>query len=239
MTSQPLNRQTVYAKIRNAMAQRIATGEWKPRAAIPNEGDLAREFGVSLGTMRKALDLLETERLITRQQGRGTFVNDQSSDELAHRFINIRRPNGERILGDVKSTEVTSGVANEMECERLGLGAGDRVHRYRRVRFVNERPFMLVEASLPFLLFPGFEERNNISQGVVGLAHSYGLLLGKAEERINIRAASAGVAKALDIAVGSPVAVMDRLVRTIDGRPVEWRMAWSQLDENYYLVLMD
>ena len=90
----------LYLQLRDALAERIASGEWKPGTAIPNESDLAREFGVSAGTMRKALDLMEAEHLLTRRQGRGTFVNDQSSDELAVRFSNMRGPDGERIGGD-------------------------------------------------------------------------------------------------------------------------------------------
>jgi GntR family transcriptional regulator len=69
----------LYLQLRDALAERIAQGEWRPGSAIPNESDLAREFGVSAGTMRKALDLMEAERLLTRRQGRGTFVNDQCS----------------------------------------------------------------------------------------------------------------------------------------------------------------
>src|SRR4051812_41587123 len=46
----------LYLQLRDALAERVAGGEWRPGAAIPNEGDLAREFGVSAGTMRKALD---------------------------------------------------------------------------------------------------------------------------------------------------------------------------------------
>lgn len=49
----------LYLQVRDFLAERIARGEWKPGAAIPNEGDLAREFGISTGTIRKALDLLE------------------------------------------------------------------------------------------------------------------------------------------------------------------------------------
>jgi GntR family transcriptional regulator len=71
----------LYLQARDAMAERIAAGEYKPLTPIPNEADLAREFGVSPGTMSKALDMLEAERLLTRRQGRGTFVNDQSSAE--------------------------------------------------------------------------------------------------------------------------------------------------------------
>jgi GntR family transcriptional regulator len=64
--------------------------------------DLAREFGVSSGTMRKALDMLEKERLVTRRQGRGTFINDQASGELAVRYSNIRARNGEHVGGEVQ-----------------------------------------------------------------------------------------------------------------------------------------
>src|SRR6188474_3550536 len=101
----PTNRfstRPLYLQLRDALAERIAHGEWKPGTAIPNESDLAREFGVSSGTMRKALDLMEGEHLLTRRQGRGTFVNDQSSEELAERFSNIHAAEGERIAGESK-----------------------------------------------------------------------------------------------------------------------------------------
>ena len=109
----------LYLQVRDALATRIATGEWKPTAAIPNESDLAREFGVSSGTMRKALDLLETERLLTRRQGRGTFVNDQASDELAVRYSNIRAPDGERISGEVTVTEISEGASEPSRMRTL------------------------------------------------------------------------------------------------------------------------
>jgi GntR family transcriptional regulator len=49
----------LYLQVRDALSQRIASGEWMPGFALPNEGDLAREVGVSSGTMRKALELME------------------------------------------------------------------------------------------------------------------------------------------------------------------------------------
>ncbi len=226
----------LYGQLRDALAERIASGEWKPNAALPSESDLAREFGVSPGTMRKALDLLKNEHLITRRQGRGTFVSDQSSDELSRRFTNVRAPDGKRILNDVRSVEITVRTANEKECDRLSLQATDAVYRFRRTRYSNARPFLLAEVSMPASLFPGLQERNGFPQSIGSLAQEYGILLGKAEERISIGTVSPGIAKALDVAVGSAIAVLDRVVRDIDGRPVEWRMAWCDLAENYYLA---
>jgi GntR family transcriptional regulator len=74
MMPERLFTQPLYLQLRDALATRMVRGEWKVGTAIPSEGDLARECGVSKGTMRKALDLLEGEGLLIRRQGRGTFV---------------------------------------------------------------------------------------------------------------------------------------------------------------------
>jgi len=232
-TTKPL-----YLQLRDALAERIARGEWKPGSAIPNESDLAREFGVSAGTMRKALDLMEGEHLLTRRQGRGTFVNDQASDELAVRFNNLRGPDGERILAQVKSTHITEAIANEQERARLQLGPHDRLYRMHRIRQHGGEPFMVEDVAVPVALFPGLGEGKTISPRIVVLAQEYGILLGKAEERVSISEADAGVAEALGLAAGSPVMVLDRVVQTLDGRPVEWRKAWCNLADNHYMAVM-
>lgn len=237
-TSVRFSTKPLYLQLRDALAERIATGDWRPGASIPNEENLAREFGVSPGTMRKALDLLEAEHFLTRRQGRGTFVNDQSSGEMAFRFNNIRGPDGEHLIGGGESASITEGAANEMECARLCLRTEDRVYRSRQVRLIDEQPFMLEEASMPVRLFPGLEKLNSFTHRIVCLAQEYGVLLGKSEERVSVGAASLDVAEALSIAPGLPVAVLDRVVRTIDGRCVEWRLAWCQLAKNYYLAQM-
>jgi GntR family transcriptional regulator len=143
----------LYLQVRDALVERIGKGEWKPGMAIPNEVDLAREFGISSGTMRKALDQLEGERVRTRTQGRGTFVNDQASAALSSRFWRISAADGKPMTRDSKTIEIAETPANEEERPRLGKH--DRVYRIRRVRWHGDRPFMVEDASLPASLFPG------------------------------------------------------------------------------------
>src|SRR5690606_30748158 len=69
----------LYLQVRDVLVQRIVVGHWKPGAPLPNETHLAQQLGISSGTVRKALDLMEVERIVTRRQGRGTFVNDYAS----------------------------------------------------------------------------------------------------------------------------------------------------------------
>jgi GntR family transcriptional regulator len=233
-----LSSRPLYLQLCDALAERIATGEWKPHAAIPNEGDLAREFGVSPGTMRKALDLLEGQHLVTRRQGRGTFVNDLASEELSNRFRSIRGADGEPIAGEVKSAEITEGVANKLECERLRVRTHDPVYRISRVLCRQDRPFMVEEVAMPAALFPGLAEKNGTCEGITALAQRYGLLVGKAEERLTIDAAAPAVAAVLGIAPAAPIVVLDRIMLTLDGRPIEWRIGRCHLAGDYYLAEM-
>jgi GntR family transcriptional regulator len=228
----------LYLQLRDALVERIASGQWRPGTIVPNEGDLAREFGVSPGTMRKALDLMEAMRLLTRRQGRGTFVNDPSSEELAARFSNIRNADGTSISEDVTTGEVTEGPANESECERLRLSKDDPVYRLHRRRIHDGRTYMVEDVSMPVTPFPGLVDEQDPSASLILLATRYGILLGKAEERVTVGEASLEVAEALGIAFGSPVLVLDRVVFALDGRPVEWRMGWCHVADKLYLVGM-
>jgi GntR family transcriptional regulator len=226
MTARPCMIRHLYLQVRDALAERIATGTWKPGMAIPNESDLAREFGVTPATMRKALQLLENEVLITRRRGRATFVN-------ALRFNGVHRSDAEARKGNIAPVETIEGTANEKERLKLCLHTGDRVYRTRGVRLKNQRALMYEERSIPAMLFPRLKDMSSLSRTIVCLAQEHGILLGMAEERISIGEAPPYVADALGVASSSPLAMLDRVVQTIDGRAVEWRVAWSDLGKNH------
>src|SRR5690606_21176071 len=66
--------QPLYKGVKLLITQGRMAGEWRPGQAIPSESRLAGRFGVSLGTVRKAIDELVAEKILVRHQGRGTFV---------------------------------------------------------------------------------------------------------------------------------------------------------------------
>ncbi|MCI3953264.1 MAG: GntR family transcriptional regulator, partial [Burkholderiales bacterium] len=67
----------LYIQIASALRQRIENGLWQPGQKISTLEALEREFEVARVTVRLAIELLENEGLIHRQQGRGTFVADK------------------------------------------------------------------------------------------------------------------------------------------------------------------
>lgn len=239
MHTQPPTRfstRPLYLQVRDVLATRIASQEWKPSSVIPNEGDLAREFGVSSGTMRKALDLLESERLLTRRQGRGTFVNDQASADLSTRYTRVWGLKGERITGDVAFSRIEEREANEAEGLRLRLKPSERVQHLQRVLTYQGEPFLVEDIALPAQLFPGLAERKDTPPRIVSLAQEFGILLGRCEERVYVGTAAADVAQHLNLAPEAPVLVLDRLIYHLDGRPVEWRLGRGNFVGKYYLA---
>jgi len=228
----------LYLQVKDMLIQRIAAGAWKPGAAIPNEIELSRELGISVGTVRKALDEMESERLISRRQGRGTFVIDQTSNEHAVRFSNIRDANGIRITGEVESCSVAAAAASDAESRRLQLRVSEPIFHIHRVRTHKDAPLMVEDATVPQSRFPGLPQEEDVSLSIVVLAHRYGVLLGRADEKVGATTAKGGIAKALKVAEGTPLLTLDSVVYAIDGRPIEWRVAHCHLSDNHYLAEM-
>lgn len=228
----------LYLQVRDMLLGRITTGNWKPGTLIPNEIDLAREFGLSVGTVRKALDQLQSEHLLTRRQGRGTFVNDLSSNEHASRFANLYARDGKRLLMKSSIVSVTARAATELECRALELPNGASVINLTRVKSRNSVVCVYERSVLPAALFPGLTEDQDIPDEISALAQKYGQIAGSAEELVTIEKADKEVAASLSVPEGQALLSLDRKVFAVEGATIEWRIALCNLDEGYYRSLV-
>jgi len=140
----------LYRQIKGLITRGLQHGDWKPGELIPSESDLARRFGVSQGTVRKAVDELAAEGLLLRRQGRGTFVSTHHEERVKFRFL--------RLVPDVAEDARALPQPMErqfLECKRtrasqdvarmLGIRSGESVTQIRR---------LLLLAGVP-RLFPG------------------------------------------------------------------------------------
>ena len=64
-----------YVQISEAIARRITAGQWLDGERLPPERAMAAEFGVAVGTLRKALSRLQKQDLIRSKQGSGNYIN--------------------------------------------------------------------------------------------------------------------------------------------------------------------
>ncbi len=225
----------LYLQVRDVLVQRIVVGHWKPGATLPNETLLAQQLGISIGTVRKALDLMEVERIVTRRQGRGTFVNDYASAEMTFPFSMFHSFEGRRISGKKRGRSITRVPANAEQAARLGLRREDEVIRVERVREHEGQTFMTEVCFLPAKLFSRLPDDFG-SYRLSALAQLNSILVGRADERVEIVLASDSDAKDLDVAVGTPLLQLDRVIFSDHEDVLEWRVAHCFMRNERYLV---
>jgi GntR family transcriptional regulator len=223
----------LYLQVRDALLERIKDGRWKPGANLPSEIDLYRQLGVSLGTLRKALSVLESEQIIVREPGRGTFVKDHHAGHALGRFNPIRGTNGAPLRGQVQSRKIRLATPTPAERAALRLQPGDQVVRIARLRVHDSRPFAYEQASVSDRRFPGLAGQADIPDELEDLAQDRGVILARAEAKVRLAPAPASAAQALAVAERTPLLVLERIAFDADQEPVEAMTAYYDLREEY------
>lgn len=226
----------LYAQVKAQLIERIQSGDWKPGELIPNEFDLAKELGVSQGTVRKALGEMTAEKLLLRRQGRGTFVAQHTPESTLFRFFNFYDKDGGHVKPETIWVRSRCGAAKPGERLKLWLESGDRVVRISRLRGHDGRPFAYEEICVPEALFPGLADGKVPNTLYDHFQRNYGVTVISGEERLTAAVAAQQQAGNLSVAVGAPLLRLDRQTFSLDGRPVEWRVSLCALAETHYLV---
>lgn len=225
----------LYLQVRDVLVQRIIVGHWKPGATLPNETQLAQQLGISIGTVRKALDLMEVERIVTRRQGRGTFVNDYAAAETTFPFSMFHNFDGQRISGRKRARAITRAPAGPDEAARLGLRRGEDVIRVERLRDHDDQVFMSEVCLLPARFFTRLPEDFG-SYRLSALAQMNAILVGRADERVEIALADGQMARDLAVDEGTPLLRLDRVIFSDHEDALEWRVAYCFMRNERYLV---
>ena len=229
--------QTKYQKVDNIIRQRLINNIWKPGEALPSELQLAAELGVSQGTVRKALNDMVTEHLLSRRQGLGTFVSEHTERRALFLYFSIVGNDGSRILPESNVLSCEERIPTTEEAEKLALAESEMIVQFRRIRYFNNVPTIVETISLPLEHFPGFgtdvEPPNNLFRFYQS---AYGITVTKAEEYLKAVSASAEEASILHIEEGAPVLEIDRIAQMLDGHPVEWRVSHCDTSNYRYVT---
>lgn len=146
---------TYYRQIADILTTRIYEGIYKAGERVASSRELADEFGCNRHTIRRALDILEINELILRQQGRGTFVVDElpgsKKTQLAIGLIDISHTLGFR--PDARLIKATVQAAGDI-ANKLNLSEADEVTYIHRLRIINQLPAIIEFIYIPLELSP-------------------------------------------------------------------------------------
>lgn len=214
-SEQAANRTIRYQVIADDLRRRVVSGEFPAGNLLPSESELSAEYAASRVTVRRALEALRSERLVDSRQGFGWFVAADPLRQDLHR------------LGTIESQLRAAGLASERRIlsfsfieapPRVRDILGERqVLEVRRLNLADGQPFALVTVWCPEEL--GAElSRADVERA--SFLEQLPVELGGASQTIGAEAAQADVAQLLDVPVGSPLLVAERVTRTVSGRPV-------------------
>ncbi len=172
---------------------------------LPSEPKLAEQLGVSRATLREAMRTFETQGLIRRRQGAGTFVVGQapvleSGLEVLESIQTMAMRMGMSVA--VKNLQVETVSANEKQAGKLGVPLNTPLTRVSRVIATTDRPAAYLIDILPANFLSTEEFPKDFKGSVLDFMLERGDLPTVARVGVNATSAKADVAKALEIQRG-------------------------------------
>lgn len=210
----------LYLQICERLTRDIAAGTYPDGTRLPRETVLARAFGVSVGTLRKALTELTARGLLIRRQGSGNYVRRAAVPTGIYAFFHLELRDGAGLP-----------TAKTLSADRVATRAGDAVPwaeawRIRRLRFLNDTPAAFEEiwidaahaetmdaASLPDSLYRHY-------------ASAFGLRIARVEDRITDGICPAWVPAGSKLARNASCGMVLRRAESLERRLVELSRTW-------------
>jgi GntR family transcriptional regulator len=227
----------LYRQIKELIMRSLESGEWGPGDAIPSESELAVRFGVSQGTVRKAIDEMAAENLLLRRQGKGTFVATHSDPRSFFRFLRLAANEGDLQASQSIPLECWRAKAGVDVARTLGLEQGASIIILRRLLKFGTEPVVFDEIYLPGELFQdlSLDVLKSGEKSLYSLFESrYGVRMIRADERLRAVSADRVSADLLCVPEGSPLLLVERVTFTYGNKPVEWRRGFYSTQNYHY-----
>lgn len=214
-------------RVQLSISRRIESGSLREGDRLPSEAQLAAQFHVSVGTVQKALDRLESSRLITREHGRGTFVSTAPTADV--NYLRFRDPSGMELPNFIQVRSARRLRKGGPWSDFLG-GPPPFVRVDRRVsvggRFELASEFWLREAE--FEKLGGGTDRRVLERNIrVQLGQKLSLPTLRVDQTLRFEALPAPIAADLGLEKGQPGLVMEMRGYTLRERPLFYHRVFS------------
>ena len=241
---------TKYHQIYLVLREQLLEGKFA--LGLPGELALMQQFGVARVTVRRALEQLASEGMILREAGRGTRslvsgasnaptyagsgLNGISGATGASGSNGATGVRGQRahftgllenlvnmsLRTSISVVEVETVTASAQVANALQISQGDPVQKAIRVRSTKEGPLSHITTYVPGNIARQFGRRELAKKPILVLMEEAGVTVGRAQQTMSARLADVLVARHLDIAVGSALLAVRRVVFDAQERPVQW-----------------
>lgn len=217
----------LYEQVKKDLLKRIIAGDWSPGSFLPNEFVLAEQYGVSQGTLRKALNELTAEKYLVRYQGKGTAVAVVEDDSTLFPFFFLSRRDNKHFPPASQIHGITRIKASKDIAGHLQIAEGDEIIEIKRVRILDNESVIneIVYISLNVTGNIHFEDQQFPNTLYAFYQHNCGIRIFRVLEDIEAVLPSADDVKKLGIPKTQPVMKISRTSYDVQDRIVEYRIS--------------
>ena len=217
----------LFMQITELVARQIAAGHLSPDSKLPPERDMARDYGVAVGTLRKSLAQLTELGLITRKQGSGNYISRNEHAASLYSFFRLELLSG----GGLPSARLLDVTRLQKPEDLPEFGSASFAHRFRRVRYLDDEAVALEEIWLD-----GSCADKIITDDISdSLYHFYrtrlGLWITKAEDWIGIDNPPAWYKGQIESQMG----FIERFGWSNQGKKIEYSRTWYAPEKARYV----
>jgi GntR family transcriptional regulator len=201
----------LYEHVKRRISEAILMGLWPPGTVLPGEVALARQYRVSVGTVRRALADLTADGMLVRRRKTGTVVTGrtpQHSLRFFFQFFRLHAEDGSLLRSVTEVLALKRDGATDKEAGAFGIAPGSRLIRLHRRRSVTGRAVMHERLALVAARVPDFPRRaGDVPDRLyLHLLERYGIRVSAVRESLAADLATAEDRRVL--ALPSPAAVL-------------------------------
>ncbi len=214
-----VNPTPLYLQLAEVIRNQIRDGEIRTGDALPSERELSDTVGISRVTVRKSLDILLREGLLSRRHGSGTYIApriEQPAALLAG--FSADMANRGQAPGSVWLEKAT-GLPTPDEAMTLGLAPGQAVHRIARVRTADGEPLAIERAVIPAQYLPSLSD---LGASLYAALEARGARPVRGLQRLQASLATPQEAKLLSLPAGAAILRIERRGFLANGAAVEF-----------------
>ena len=204
-----------YIQIKEFFNTMINTGKWEPGDKLPPEDELAKSFGVSRMTVRRAISELTQKGRLESRQGIGTFVVERQFNSIVTNLYASQEHKGKHFV--LKQSII---AANDEIALFLKINKGEELYQIDRLRFFGDVPAAIETAFLQKNRFPDLEQEDLTRTLQQILRERYGAQLSFLRSYLEPIIADEKTANLLQIHKGDPCMLFWRITYSSSSNPL-------------------
>ena len=200
----------------------IAAGRYPDGSRLPTERKMAESLGVAVGTLRRALAILEERGLLKRVQGSGNYVQAQTEVQSVYEFFRLELLNG----GGLPTADILEVQRLKKAAFVADIGPGTLAHRIRRLRYLDETPVEVEEIWLDARFTDWIMQDELRDSLYYYYKEKLGIVIASITDTIGVSTVPDWAPDAFGVEAGAPCGLVERISYDQSGEAVEFSRNW-------------